>query len=161
MRHSIVVLLFAAALALAACGTTAPAGGGASANGITISGAWARPSTAAMAEGGMGEGGMGNGAAYMVIGNSAAQPDRLLAATGDIAGTIELHTVEDKDGVMAMRPVDGVDVPAGGQVELKPGSFHVMMIGLKQELKPGDRISLTLRFQNAGEVRVEAEVRSE
>ena len=160
MRHTMIVLL-AAALALAACGATAPSGGSASANGITISGAWARPSAAAMAEGGMAEGGMGNGAAYMVISNSAAQPDRLVAAAGDVAGAIELHTVENKDGVMAMRPVDGVDVPAGGQVELKPGSFHVMMIGLTRELKPGDRIPLTLRFQNAGDVRVEAEVRSE
>lgn len=159
MRLTTIVLL--AALALAACGATAPSGGSASANSITISGAWARPSTAAMGEGGMAEGGMGNGAAYMVISNSAAQPDRLMAAAGDVAGAIELHTVENKDGVMAMRPVDGIDVPAGGQVELKPGSFHVMLIGLKQELTPGDRIPLTLRFQNAGEVQVEAEVRSQ
>jgi copper(I)-binding protein len=162
--------MIAAALVLAACAGATPQGGSATVGEIQISGAWARPSTGGqMAEGQMGGGqmeqpaqsGMGNGAAYMTIRNTGGQADRLLTAASDVAGAVELHTVVDSGGVMAMRPVDGIDVPAGGAVELKPGSFHVMMIGLKQELKPGERIALTLRFERAGVVEVQADVRQQ
>jgi hypothetical protein len=59
-----------------------------------------------------------------------------------------------------MHEVDGVDIPAGGSAELKPGSYHVMLIGLQQDIKEGDTVSITLTFQNAGKVTVEAPVKT-
>jgi copper(I)-binding protein len=101
-----------------------------------------------------------NSAVYMTIVNGAT-PDRLLKAQTEVASAAELHTVEMKDGMMQMHPVEGgIAVPANGQVELKPGGFHVMLIGLKQELKPGMTISLALTFEKAGVKQVTADVRS-
>ncbi len=59
---------------------------------------------------------------------------------------------------MTMSPVEAIDVPANGQVELKPGGYHIMLIGLKQDMKVGDKIKLTLTFEKAGNVIVEAGV---
>jgi hypothetical protein len=60
-----------------------------------------------------------------------------------------------------MSPVDSVDIPAGGELAFKPGSYHVMLMGLKQELKTGDKVTLTLNFEKAGPVTVECEVRDQ
>ncbi|MEN9936906.1 MAG: hypothetical protein RLZZ387_3485 [Chloroflexota bacterium] len=151
MRRFILALLTAVGIMLSGCTQALPVqnGGSTVGVGISVSGAWARPAQE------------GNGAAYMILSNIGGQADRLVGVSGDVAGALELHTVENNNGVMAMRPVEGIDIPAGGQVELKPGSFHVMMIGLNGELKAGDRIPLTLRFQNAGEVDVMADVRNQ
>jgi hypothetical protein len=140
-----------AALALTACTTAVPVqnGGSTAGVGISVAGSWARGADE------------GNGAAYMIIRNIGNQPDRLVSAAGDVAAAIELHTVENNNGVMAMRPVDSIDVPAGGQVELKPGGYHVMLVGLNQPLAPGDRFALTLQFERAGPVEVIAEVRNQ
>ena len=162
MRRATFILLAAAALVLAACTTATPAqnGGSSTRTGIDISNVWARPAASAqMADAQMG--GMSNGAAYMLIRNSGAEADRLLKAESDVAETVELHTVVNDNGVMQMRPVDGIDVPAGGAAELKPGGFHVMLIGLKRDLKQGDRITLILQFQRLGRVSVQADVRQQ
>ena len=181
MRPRVLVLtLLAAVLTLAACGATA--GGGAAAGPevssadktILVSGAWARLPGAAQAQpsaathggdahagmAGMGDTG-GVGAAYMTIRNSAASADRLLKIEGDLANSIELHTVTDTGGVMAMRPVESVEIPGGGEVALKPGGFHAMMIGMRRSLKPGDTIDLKLTFEKAGPVSVQAVVRDQ
>ena len=148
---------------LAACGG-ASAGDAPS---IEVSDPWARAMSMMAGEGG-GEtqpggemGGMGgfNSAAYMLLRNTGGADDRLLGVRSDVAEAVELHISEMKDGVMSMHPVEGVDLPAGGQAELKPGGLHVMLIGLKQELKPGDKVRLTLVFEKSGEMVVEAEVR--
>jgi hypothetical protein len=65
-----------------------------------------------------------------------------------------------KDNVMSMSPVEAIEVPANGQVELKPGGYHVMLVGLKQDLKVGDIVKLTLVFEKAGRIDVEAEVKN-
>jgi len=62
-------------------------------------------------------------------------------------------------GMMGMQPIKRLEIPAGGTVELKAGSYHIMMIGLKQDLKPGDTIEIILTFEKAGEVKVNAAVR--
>ena len=62
-------------------------------------------------------------------------------------------------GMMGMQPIARLEIPAGGTVELMPGSYHIMLIDLKQELKAGDKIEITLTFEKAGEVKVTAEVR--
>ncbi len=98
-------------------------------------------------------------AAYMKIRNAGSMSDRLLWARSDIAQNTELHSVEMKDGVMAMRPVESIEIPPQSDVELKPGGFHVMLIGLTKGLKPGDRFNLTLHFEKVGNIEVQVEVR--
>jgi hypothetical protein len=95
----------------------------------------------------------------MTIVNTGSAADQLVKVTTEIADQVELHTTTIENNVAQMRPVTVVDVPANGQVELKPGSYHVMLIGVKQTLALGDTVPLTLTFQNAGEVQVTAEVR--
>jgi copper(I)-binding protein len=115
-----------------------------------------------MAHGGHGDMEMGgaNSAAYMIIRNTGNEPDKLIAASSDVAKTIELHTVIEEGGVMRMRQVEGgIDIPANGQVELKPGGFHVMLIGLTRDLNAGDSVQLTLTFEKAGQIPVTAQVR--
>jgi len=97
-------------------------------------------------------------AVYMVIENTGEQPDRLLHAHCDAAGTVELHETKMEGGVMKMQPVDGIDIPAKGTVELKPGGLHVMLIGLTRDLNPGDEIEVELHFDKAGHVPVKAVV---
>ncbi|MCS6842487.1 MAG: copper chaperone PCu(A)C [Roseiflexus sp.] len=112
-----------------------------------------------MAHGGMDMGGA-NSAAYMVIRNTGSQPDKLIAASSDVAKTVELHTVVEEGGVMRMRQVEGgIEIPANGEVVLKPGGFHVMLIGLTRDLNVGDKVQLTLTFEKAGQIPVTAEVR--
>ena len=101
-----------------------------------------------------------NGAAFMVIHNQGTTADRLVSAASDVSARVELHTHINNDGVMQMREVDGIDVPAGGRAELKPGSFHVMMMGLKAPLKEGESFPLTLTFENAGSTTVEVKIES-
>jgi hypothetical protein len=67
----------------------------------------------------------------------------------------------DTGSVMGMRRIERLEVPAGGTVELKPGGYHVMLIGLTRELVVGEKIDITLRFAKAGEMRVTAEVRGQ
>lgn len=135
------------AIALAACSVGgAPAGTGT----LSVSGAWARPSMGmALA-----------GAAYLTISNGTGKGDALLGVTTPAANSPELHeTTADSSGVMAMQPVDSIEIPAGATVELKPGSYHVMLIGLTGELVAGSTIDLTLQFRDAGPITVTAEVR--
>lgn len=98
-------------------------------------------------------------AIYMTILNPTDQADRLIKAESDAAEVVELHNVAEKDGVMSMFPVEGIDVPAQGQAELKPGSFHVMLIGLTRDLNVGDTVTVTLTFAQAESMTVAAEVR--
>ncbi len=100
------------------------------------------------------------GAAFMTIKNSGKQADKLVAVASDVADAVEIHLSEMKDDVMTMRQVDGVDVPAGGEAVLQPGSYHIMLIGLKRELAVGEKVSLTLTFEKAGQMDIEAEVRA-
>lgn len=115
--------------------------------GFTIEHPWARASA----------GPARNSAAFMTIHNSGAA-DRLIAAAGDVAARVELHTHMMEGDVMKMRQVEAIDVPAGGMATLQPGGFHVMLIGLHEPLKEGDRFPLTLTFEKAGEVTLEIAV---
>ena len=158
------------ALVLGACGGATPAPATVPTNaapmGLTISDAWARASAAGMGSMNMQTPAtdmnmMGaNSAIYMKI-NSGGMADKLIKAETTVANSTELHTVEMKDGMMQMHPVEGgIDVPATGTLELKPGGYHVMLIGLKQDLKAGDKIDVKLTFEKAGVKQVTADVRS-
>lgn len=95
-------------------------------------------------------------AGYVKIVNSGAQADRLVAVSGAIAARGEVHemSVDDK-GVMTMRPVAHIEIPAGGEVELKPGGYHIMFLELKEAPRKGERFAGSLTFEKAGTVEVE------
>jgi copper(I)-binding protein len=99
-------------------------------------------------------------AGYMVIRNSAEDRDRLLSVSSPRARKVETHvTLKDGD-IMRMREVQGYEVPGRGRVELKPGGAHLMFVDIKQPFKQGEKIPVTLRFEKAGEVKVELQVRA-
>jgi len=101
-----------------------------------------------------------NSAAYMILQNPGKDLDRLVGVKCDVAKTAELHMSQTENGVTSMKQVEAIDIPAGGETELKPGGLHIMLIGLKQDLKAGDLVQLTLDFEKSGTVLVEAEVRA-
>jgi copper(I)-binding protein len=99
-------------------------------------------------------------AAFMVIQNNTDAEDRLVRAECDAAETVEIHESTLENDVMKMRPLtDGAPIPAGSSIELKPGGVHVMLIGLRRDLNPGDTVSITLHFANSDPVTVQAAVR--
>jgi copper(I)-binding protein len=139
---------------------------------ITVEGQWARTSPA-NAE---------HGAAYMMI--TAAEDDMLTSASVDasVAGKVEIHETVPADGAtgmtgatgmsgmggdhsgmgaMTMRPVDGIELPAGESVELKPGGYHVMLLDLAEPLKAGDTIEVTLTFEKADPMTIKVPVRDD
>ena len=83
---------------------------------------------------------------------------RLVGVASPVANAVELHNMSMKDGVMRMAPVEGIDIPAGNTVKLAPGGYHVMFMGLKQQMKPGDRVPLTLTFEFADKKRESLEL---
>ena len=97
------------------------------------------------------------GAAWLTIRNSG-DADRLVGAGSPAAARVELHRHIHRDGVMAMRRVEAIDIPAGGETALEPGGNHLMLFGLKTRLAPEDRFPLTLVFEKAGRVAVEVRV---
>ncbi len=96
---------------------------------------------------------------YMTIRNTGAVPDRLINGSTAVASRFEVHRMTMENGVMTMRPVEGgLEVKPGETIELKPGSFHVMLMDLKQPLEKGQRVKGTLTFEKAGKVDIEYSV---
>lgn len=98
-------------------------------------------------------------AGYMTLRNAGSEADRLLEASSDAAGDVQMHTSEMKNNVMSMRRVQAIDVPAGETVAIGPGGYHLMLVDLKRDLVAGETVKLTLRFERAGTVEVDALVR--
>ncbi len=115
---------------------------------IIVSGEWARPILVAGRPGG----------AYLKIQNNGSDNDTLLSATSPISPRVELHEHTMADGVMKMRQVMGIEVPAGGMVELKPGGYHIMLFDTDNTYGPGDKIDLELNFKNAGKIKKTLEI---
>nr|PZN61512.1 MAG: copper chaperone PCu(A)C [Sphaerobacter thermophilus] len=168
----LVLLIVLALVALTACGGSEEAEAG----GLRLDEPWARPGLASPGQSTMshdetdeatddnsahgGHGGGGTSAIFLTISNPGNEDDRLVAATTDVAEVVEIHrSTIDASGVMRMEPIDGVTIPAGGKAELKPGAEHIMLIGLTRDLEVGDRFSATLKFERAGEMTIEVEVR--
>ena len=124
---------------------------------LTVRDAWARH--APMLEGDAAKSGTGNGAVYATLVNAGERPDALVSASTDAARAVEVHETYQEHGMVMMRPVERVVVPAGGTVELKPGGYHLMLFDLKRALAPGQSIRLVLSFRDAGDVAVSASVR--
>ena len=85
----------------------------------------------------------------------------LVGASSPAAGIVEIHEMAMQDNVMRMRQVPAIALPAGKTVELKPGGFHVMLLDLKQQVKAGDSVALTLVFQDASGRRLTREVKAD
>jgi periplasmic copper chaperone A len=95
------------------------------------------------------------GAVYMTLDNKSHVADRLTGASSDVADKLQIHEMTMVNGVMQMRELSGgLPVPADGSVALKPGSYHVMLIGLRKPLKAGETFPLTLSFEKAGNISV-------
>ncbi|MCB9110688.1 MAG: copper chaperone PCu(A)C [Anaerolineales bacterium] len=124
-----IAMIFVAAILLTAC-----SGGGGT--GVEAAGYWMRS--------GLKD---GNSAAYMMLHNYTGQDVALVGASSDAASAVEVHLSQmDANGVMEMIQQESVAIPAKGELELKPGSYHIMFIGLKNDLNAGDQITLTLHF---------------
>lgn len=97
-------------------------------------------------------------AGYMTILNKSSQPDRLVGGVSGVAAKVETH-VHIRDGeILRMREVNGYDLPPRGSFELKPGGAHLMLVDIRQPLKEGDKVSVKLKFERAGEVTVDFHV---
>ena len=135
------VIAFAVALSIAASAMAQSAG-------VEVTRAWAR-ATPGKAE---------NGAAYLTI--ESAVGDRLTGISTPAAKKAELHTMSMDGNVMKMRPLAGLDLPAGQKVALKPGAVHIMLMGLSEPLRAGQSFPLTLRFEKSGSREINVVVES-
>ena len=117
-------------------------------HGVTVAHPWARATP----------GGATVGVAFMEIKTDDKTSDRLVSASSPIAGRVEVHTHLMEDGVMKMRRVEALDLKPGESRVLKPSGEHVMLFDLKQPLKEGDLVKLTLVFEKAGAIEVEGSV---
>lgn len=115
---------------------------------IKVKDAWAR-ATPGLAR---------NGGAYFTATNSGKQADRIVGVLSEMSARTEMHTHLSDNGIMRMRRVDGVDVPAGGKVTFRPGGYHIMFIGLHKPLRKGDSFPVTLIFAKAGKQTVNVKV---
>lgn len=116
--------------------------------GLVLSDAWARTSVTA------------TGAAYLTIENTGTADDTLVEVRSDAAETVELHTMTMDGMVMKMRQLDTLAVKTGETVKLAPGGLHIMLIRLKEPLREGMPVPLTLVFEKAGRIETEAPVRA-
>jgi len=118
---------------------------------VTVSAPWVRATVPAQKASG----------AFMTL--TAARPARLVGVSSPVAGLVELHEMKMDSDMMRMRQVDALALPAGQSIVLQPGGYHLMLLDLKQPLKAGDKVPLTLEFEDAHKVRskitVEAPVR--
>lgn len=112
---------------------------------LTITAPWARATP----------GGAKVGGGYLKITNNGKEADSFTGGSASFAGRVEVHEMAVNDGVMRMRELaKGLEIKPGETIELKPGSFHVMFMDLKQPLKQGDSLKGTLTFAKAGQIEV-------
>ena len=98
-------------------------------------------------------------AAFMTLHNSSDSTVRLINADNSIAEHTELHNHVELDGVMQMRQIEAIEVPAGGSTTLAPGGLHLMLIGLPSPVSEGDQVGLSLTFDNGDTLELDAPVR--
>lgn len=133
-------------LALVVCACAPGYAENGTAGGLKISAAWARATPKGAPVGG----------GYLTITNNGTASDRLIGGSSDTATRFEIHNMSMDHGVMKMRPVEaGIEIKPGQTVELKPGGYHVMFVGLKKPFAQGDHVKATLKFEKAGDVAVD------
>ena len=97
--------------------------------------------------------------AFMTIRNAGSMDRKLVKAESPVARMVQLHNHINENGVMKMRQVENIDVKANAKAELKPGSYHIMLIDMNAPLKEGDTVAITLNFDDGSKVSVMAPVR--
>ncbi len=145
MKRNFFLIVLVVAL-LSACASQAPA---VSQNGVEIYKPIAMAGKTGEVTGG-----------FMSIKNTGQAADRLLGAACGAAMMTQVHETTMDGGVMKMREVTAIEIPARGTVELKHGGYHIMLMDLKQDVKAGETTACTLKFENAGEVTLELQVMS-
>lgn len=135
----IATIMLSTTLLLSACGAK---------DGIEVRDAWARTATQGM-----------NSAVYFVIQNYNTEVDELTGVISNVAEAVEIHESKMEGDVMTMNRVESVAVEPSVKVEFLPGGYHVMLIGLKQNLEAGDEIEVTLQFRNSPDITVKATIR--
>ena len=96
------------------------------------------------------------GGGYLSVKNTGTEPDRLISISSPAAQTVQVHQMKMEGNVMRMRELDGpLEIKPGETVTLAPGGMHLMMMGLKEPLKQGEKVPLTLVFEKAGKIDVE------
>ncbi|MCH7678699.1 copper chaperone PCu(A)C [candidate division KSB1 bacterium] len=124
---------------------------------ITIENVWSWPVEAMQQDDGSSH---STGVIYLTIVNEGGIADRLIAIQTEVAEVVEFHETRKQGDMMMMQRLEGaIEIPADGQVEFKPGGLHIMLIGLKRSLNPGERFGITLEFDKSGEVAVESKIR--
>jgi len=113
---------------------------------VTISDSWVRPTVAGQKATG----------AFMKI--TAKENSKLLSVSSPVAGVAEIHEMKMEKDVMKMAALPSLDLPAGKTVELKPGSYHVMLMDLKAPVEKGAKVPLMLRFQDAKGAKFQVEM---
>ncbi len=103
--------------------------------------------------------GLTTSASFLTIINESEQDISLIKASSDVAKHVELHEHVHDNGMMKMRQVKTIKIPAHGKTVLKPGGYHIMLIGLTRKIKAGDWVDLTLEFSNAQQQTIKAEVK--
>lgn len=104
--------------------------------------------------------GLPNSAAFMTLVNTTDKDLAVVKASSAVSKVVELHTHTMKDGVMKMFQIPKIDVPANGETVLKPGGLHIMLIGLYNPLKVGEKVDLTLEFSNGETKTITAEIKT-
>ena len=100
-----------------------------------------------------------SGGGFLVITNTGKTADRLIAVKSQTSGKVEIHEMKMDGNVMRMRELEkGLEIPPGGTVELKPGGYHIMFMGLKAPFEKDTRVPATLVFEKAGSIDVELSV---
>ncbi len=99
-------------------------------------------------------------AGFLVVRNLGNRNDRLVSVSSSAVARVEIHEARNEHGMMKMRPLpDGMDIPAGAEVSLQPGGYHLMILEPRQPFVGGDVVVATLHFQQAGDVEVAFRVR--
>lgn len=99
-----------------------------------------------------------SGAVFMKIENTGKEDDKVIKASSKIAGVVELHTHEEKDGKHEMKKIDHIEVKAGSHVELASGGLHLMLMELKPEAAAAKEVEITVDFEKAGAVELKVPV---
>ena len=99
-------------------------------------------------------------AAFLGLSNTGQEHHALVAVETPVAMMVELHEHTMADGMMQMREVEKIDLPVGATVELKPGGLHIMLMGLKSQLMPGDQVDITLIYEDGSKATVQVPVRN-
>ena len=122
---------------------------------LQVENPWARATPLIAA----GEGDGTNSAVYLLLRNRGPAADRLIGAEAAVSNSAELHESRMEDGVMRMRRVEELLVPSGGEVALRPGGYHLMLLNLHRPLTAGDTVPLFLEFERSGRIEVLVPVR--